>query len=126
MVAERHRGSEEDRARQGRKGRSRVHDRPIQTFTSQNGQEGQSTDHPQEKAKSRAANDGWLFAYAAGMAVPFLAVALGLSRFRSLARTLASHHRAFQIATGALIVGVGVLVATNAFSRLAGLVPWAF
>lgn len=67
-----------------------------------------------------------LLAYAAGMAVPFLVVAFGLTRFRPLARMLASHHRAFQVASGALIVGVGVLVATNAFSRLAGLVPWAF
>jgi cytochrome c-type biogenesis protein len=67
-----------------------------------------------------------LFAYAAGMAVPFLVVAFGLSRFRRLARTLARHHRAFQVVSGALIVGVGLLVATNAFSRLAGLVPWAF
>lgn len=67
-----------------------------------------------------------LLAYAAGMAVPFLAVAFGLSRFRPLARTLARHHRRFQVASGGLIVGVGVLVATNAFSRLAGLVPWVF
>lgn len=67
-----------------------------------------------------------LFTYAAGMAVPFLAVAFGLSRFRPLARTLARHHRFLQVATGALISGVGVLVATNAFSRLAGLVPWVF
>ena len=67
-----------------------------------------------------------LFAYAAGMAVPFLLVAFGLSRFRPLARTLARHRRGFQVASGVLIVGVGVLVATNAFSRLAGLVPWSF
>lgn len=67
-----------------------------------------------------------LVAYAAGMAVPFVLVAVGLSRYRPLARALARHHRAFQVASGGLIVGVGVLVATNAFSRLAGLVPWAF
>lgn len=67
-----------------------------------------------------------LLAYAAGMAVPFVVAASGLTRFRPLARMLARHHRAFQVASGALIVGVGVLVATNAFSRLAGLVPWAF
>ena len=60
------------------------------------------------------------------MAVPFVVVAFGLTRFQPLARMLARHHRAFQVASGALIVGVGVLVATNAFSRLAGLVPWAF
>lgn len=79
-----------------------------------------------------AASDGvWsggllLVAYAAGMAVPFLLVAFGLSRYRPLARSLARHHCAFQVASGALIIGVGVLVATNTFGRLAGLVPWGF
>jgi cytochrome c-type biogenesis protein len=67
-----------------------------------------------------------LVAYAFGMAVPFIAVALGLSRFRPMTRALARHHRSVQVFTGILIVGVGVLVATNAFSRLAGLVPWSF
>jgi cytochrome c-type biogenesis protein len=67
-----------------------------------------------------------LVAYAAGMAVPFLAVAFGLSRFKRLSRALVSHHRAVQVVTGTLIVAVGVLVATNAFGRLAGLVPWVF
>lgn len=67
-----------------------------------------------------------LLAYAAGMAVPFLAVAFGLSRVRPLSRFLGGHQRAFKAATGGLIVLVGVLVATNAFSRLAGLIPWVF
>ena len=67
-----------------------------------------------------------LVAYAAGMAVPFLLVAFGLSRYRPLARTLARHHHAFQVVSGSLIIGVGVLVATNAFGRLAGFIPWAF
>lgn len=67
-----------------------------------------------------------LVAYAFGMAVPFIAVALGLSRFRPMSRALARHHRPVQVLTGFLIVGVGVLVTTNAFSRLAGLVPWGF
>lgn len=65
-----------------------------------------------------------LLAYAAGMAVPFLAFAFGLSRIRPLSRFLSRHHRAVRVATGALVAFVGVLVATNAFSRLAGLIPW--
>lgn len=67
-----------------------------------------------------------LVAYAAGMAVPFLAFAFGVSRIRPLSRFVSRHHRAFSVATGALIAVVGVLVATNAFSRLAGLIPWGF
>jgi cytochrome c-type biogenesis protein len=67
-----------------------------------------------------------LVAYALGMAVPFVVVALGLSRFRSMTSALARHHRPVQVATGLMIMVVGVLVATNAFSRLAGLVPWGF
>lgn len=67
-----------------------------------------------------------LVAYALGMAVPFLAVAFGLGRVRPLMSTLARHHRPVQVASGGLIAVVGALVATNAFSRLAGLVPWIF
>ena len=67
-----------------------------------------------------------LLAYAVGMAVPIAAVALGLSRVGPLRRAFTNHHRAFQVASGLLIVGVGVLVASNAFGRLAGLVPWPF
>jgi Cytochrome C biogenesis protein transmembrane region. len=67
-----------------------------------------------------------LIAHAFGMAVTFIAVALGLSRFRPTTRALARHHRPVQVLTGFLIVGAGVLVMTNAFSCLAGLVPWGF
>ena len=67
-----------------------------------------------------------LLAYAFGMAVPIAAVALGLSRAGPLKRAFTNHHRAFQVASGLLIVGVGVLVASNSFGRLAGLIPWPF
>ena len=67
-----------------------------------------------------------LLAYAVGMAVPIAAVAFGLSRSGPLMRALINHHRAFQVASGVLIMGVGVLVASNAFGRLAGLIPWPF
>jgi cytochrome c-type biogenesis protein len=67
-----------------------------------------------------------LIAYGIGMAVPILVIGLGLSRLRPVTRALTRHHRAFQVGSGLLIVGVGVLVASNSFGRLAGLVPWPF
>ena len=62
-----------------------------------------------------------LLAYAAGLAVPFLAVLVALRRFRRLASWLAERHRALDVVTGTLVAGVGVLVFTGAFGRLAGL-----
>ena len=67
-----------------------------------------------------------LLAYALGMAIPIAAIAVGLSRLRPLMRAVTRHYRALQIASGLLIAGVGVLVATDSFGRLAGLVPWPF
>jgi cytochrome c-type biogenesis protein len=60
------------------------------------------------------------------MSLPFIVLGLGVSRFGPLSRGLRRHGRAMQIVSGGMIVVVGVLVATNAFARLAGLVPWAF
>lgn len=62
-----------------------------------------------------------LLAYAAGLAVPFLVVLVALRRFRRLAAWLGERHRAVDVVTGTLVVGVGVLVFTGAFARLAGL-----
>ena len=81
---------------------------------------------PAELSHAVWAGAALLVAYALGMAVPFVAVAFGLSRFRPAMRAFARHHRAVQVASGSLIATVGILVATNAFGRLAGLVPWAF
>jgi cytochrome c-type biogenesis protein len=67
-----------------------------------------------------------LVAYALGMSLPFIALGLGASRFEPLSRALQRHARAIQVASGGMIVAVSALVATNAFARLAGLVPWAF
>jgi cytochrome c-type biogenesis protein len=73
-----------------------------------------------------AAGAALLVAYGLGMAVPLAVIGLGLSRLRPFVRFLGVHHRAFQVASGTLFVGVGALVATGAFGRLAGLVPWGF
>ncbi len=62
-----------------------------------------------------------LTGYSAGLAVPFLAAALALPRVRPLLGWLRRHHRAVQVASGLFIVGIGVLVLTNAFSWLASL-----
>ncbi len=62
-----------------------------------------------------------LAGYSAGLAVPFIAAALTLPRVRPLFDWLRRHHRAVQVVSGLFIVGVGVLILTNAFSVLANL-----
>lgn len=62
-----------------------------------------------------------LAAYAAGLAVPFVAAALALPRIRPLLGWLRRHHRAVQVVSGLFIVAIGVLIVTNAFSVLANL-----
>ena len=62
-----------------------------------------------------------LIAYAAGLAVPFIVVLVALRRFRRLAAWLGERRRAVDIVSGTLVAGVGVLVFTGAFARLAGL-----
>jgi cytochrome c-type biogenesis protein len=66
-----------------------------------------------------------LVAYSLGLAVPFIAAAVALPRLEPLLGWLRRNHRAVQIATGLLIVGVGVLIYANAFTRLAGLFTFA-
>ena len=73
-----------------------------------------------------SSRDAWiaallLIAYSAGLAVPFLAAALALPRIQPLLNTLRRHHRAVQVVSGLFIVGIGVLILTNAFARMAGL-----
>ena len=73
-----------------------------------------------------SSQDAWvaallLVAYSAGLAVPFLAAAVALPRLRPVLGVLRRHHRAVQVASGVFIMGIGVLILTNAFARLAGL-----
>jgi cytochrome c-type biogenesis protein len=73
-----------------------------------------------------SSRDAWvaavlLVAYSAGLAVPFLAAALALPRMQPLLNVLRRHHRAVQVLSGLFIMGVGVLILTNAFARMAGL-----
>ena len=62
-----------------------------------------------------------LVAYAAGLAIPFLAVALGASWLSRRLTWVTRHHRAISVITGVLLVTLGVLMLTNMLSRLAAL-----
>lgn len=62
-----------------------------------------------------------LTAYSAGMAVPFMAAAVGLPHLRPVMAWLRRHHHAVQVTSGLLIVAIGALIYLNAFARLATL-----
>jgi cytochrome c-type biogenesis protein len=66
-----------------------------------------------------------LAAYSVGMAIPFVATAVAFPALRPLIAVLRRHHRAVQVVTGLLIVGIGVLIFLNAFATLAGLFTFA-
>jgi len=73
-----------------------------------------------------SSRDAWiaallLIAYSAGLAAPFLLAALALPRIQPLLQVLRRHHRAVQVVSGLFIMGIGVLILTNAFARMAGL-----
>jgi cytochrome c-type biogenesis protein len=60
-----------------------------------------------------------LLAYAAGLAVPFLAVAMGATWLAHRLSWVGRHHRAVSLVSGAMLIGLGVLMATNLLARLA-------
>jgi len=60
-----------------------------------------------------------LLAYAAGLAVPFLAVAMGATWVARRLGWVGRHHRAVSLVSGALLVVLGVLMVTNLLARLA-------
>lgn len=64
-----------------------------------------------------------LVAYAAGLAVPFILVAVGATQVSDRLGWIRDHHRAVSLVTGLLLVGVGFLMITNTFVRLSTLVP---
>jgi len=64
-----------------------------------------------------------LVAFAAGLAVPFILVALGATALSAHLGVLRRHHTAVSVATGLMLVGIGVLMITNSFVRLASLLP---
>jgi cytochrome c-type biogenesis protein len=64
-----------------------------------------------------------LGAYAAGLAVPFVLVAVGATAVSDRLGWLRTHHQVVSLATGAMLVLVGFLMITNSFVRLSTLVP---
>lgn len=60
-----------------------------------------------------------LIAYAAGLAIPFLAVAMGASWVSRRLQWVGRHHHAINLVTGGLLVMLGVLMLTNTLGRLA-------
>jgi cytochrome c-type biogenesis protein len=62
-----------------------------------------------------------LLAYAAGLAVPFLAVALGASWVSQRLQWVGRHHQAINWVTGGMLIVLGFLMVTNTLSRLATL-----
>jgi cytochrome c-type biogenesis protein len=62
-----------------------------------------------------------LTAYSIGLAVPFLAAALALPRVKPAFDWLRRHHRAVQVISGLFIIFTGILIFTDAFTRMAGL-----
>jgi cytochrome c-type biogenesis protein len=64
-----------------------------------------------------------LVAYAIGLAIPFILVAVGASSVSARLGWLRDHHHAVSLVSGALIAGVGLLMITNTFAQLQRLVP---
>jgi len=56
--------------------------------------------------------------YSAGLAIPFLAAGWSIEYFFRAFSHVKQHFRKFEIASGAILVGVGFLLMTNQFTRL--------
>lgn len=63
-----------------------------------------------------------LVAYAAGLAIPFVLVAVGATAVSARLGWLRDHHRLVSATTGVMLATVGFLMITNTFVRLSGLV----
>jgi cytochrome c-type biogenesis protein len=64
-----------------------------------------------------------LVAYSVGLAIPFVLVALGATSVSRRLGWLRTHHLAVSRITGAMLVAIGFLMITNAFSRLSQVIP---
>jgi len=64
-----------------------------------------------------------LVAFASGLAVPFVLVAVGATAVSARLGWLRRHHTAVSTVTGLMLMAVGFLMITNMFARLSGLVP---
>jgi len=60
-----------------------------------------------------------LSAYSLGLAVPFFATALAINRFFAAFAKIRRHYHKIELASGALLIAIGVLIFTNRFTILA-------
>lgn len=61
-----------------------------------------------------------LAVYSAGLAIPFLLTALGLSQFLKFYGKFRRHLQVVEVASGVLLIAIGVLIAFNRFTILSG------
>ncbi|HXZ19639.1 MAG TPA: cytochrome c biogenesis protein CcdA [Candidatus Acidoferrales bacterium] len=61
-----------------------------------------------------------LLAYSAGLAIPFLVTALGVSQFMDFYQRFRKHLHAVEVLSGVLLLVVGSLIFTNHFTWLSG------
>lgn len=72
--------------------------------------------------EARAAQGAWLLAlYSLGLVIPFLIAALGIAWLLPYFRKIRRHMRAIEVASGVLLIAVGVMVYLDYFTRLAAL-----
>ncbi|PYS02674.1 MAG: cytochrome C biogenesis protein [Acidobacteria bacterium] len=60
-----------------------------------------------------------LAVYSAGLGIPFLLTSLALNKFLSFYGRFKKHFHAVEVASGALVIAVGLLMVTGSLSRLA-------
>lgn len=76
--------------------------------------------------QSVGAGAALLGAYAAGLAVPFLAAAVALGRLRTWFARLGPHLKRVEQASGLLLIVVAAMLYTNVFLRLSSWFDWGF
>lgn len=64
-----------------------------------------------------------LIAYAIGLGIPFVLVAIGATEVSTRLRWIRDHYGAVSMVTGTMLVLVGFLMITNTFARLSAYVP---
>ena len=62
--------------------------------------------------------------YSAGLGIPFLLTAVGLSRAVPILRWMNRHAHTVEVASGGLLIFIGVLMFTNTFAQLARYFTW--
>jgi cytochrome c-type biogenesis protein len=60
-----------------------------------------------------------LTVYSAGLGIPFLLTSLAVNRFFRASARLRKHYHAIEVASGALLIAIGVLIFTNQFTIIA-------